>query len=78
MMTVFAITLLIFVVAFLCLSLGAMFGRPRLKGHCGGEPNGHCDHRGDERCDTCTCPTPSDAEEPGVELTASDDPKARE
>jgi hypothetical protein len=70
-MKLFGITFIIFAVAFLCLSVGAMFGKPRLKGHCG-DLDDHCDHQGDERCGNCTCPTPAGADEPHVEPAAND------
>ena len=72
-MKLFVITFVIFVVAFLCLSVGAMFGKPRLKGSCG-ELDGPCDHHGDSRCGNCTCPSPASVDEPDVDPAANDRP----
>ncbi len=40
-MTVFLATVIVFAVALLALGLGSMFGRPPLRGSCGGV--GQCD-----------------------------------
>jgi hypothetical protein len=74
-MKIFVITFIIFTVAFLCLSVGAIFGKPRLKGHCG-DVDGHCDHQDDERCANCTCPTPAGADGPEMDPAANDRPAA--
>ncbi len=57
-MKVFIIACLIFLVAFLCMSVGLIFGKARLRGSCCGD-SGHSDHEQDkERC--IGCPTSSD------------------
>lgn len=57
-MKVFIIACLIFLVAFLCMSVGLIFGKARLRGSCCGD-SGHSHHEQDkERC--IGCPTSSD------------------
>ena len=57
-MKVFIITCLIFLAAFVCMSVGVIFGKARLKGSCCSD-SGHSHHeQGKERCDGC--PTSSD------------------
>ncbi len=57
-MNVFIIACLIFLAAFLCMSVGLIFGKARIRGSCCGD-SGHSHHEQDEeRC--IGCPTSSD------------------
>jgi len=57
-MKVFIIACLIFIAAFLCMSVGLIFGKARIRGSCCGE-SGHSHHEeGKDRC--VACPTSPD------------------
>jgi hypothetical protein len=57
-MKVFIIACLIFIAAFLCMSVGLIFGKARLRGSCCGDSGHSHDEQDKERC--IGCPTSSD------------------